>query len=107
MGVDRTDYLFWGLKLHPKTLGDIWEKFDDELSRSPTRRFDMVYDGMSGKYAVAGKEIAASDQYEGLGFIEISSERLGFDQAAVEKSVRDAIGITDGEFKLYLFSHYS
>lgn len=110
MGVYRTDYLFWGVKLDPRALGEsVYDRFEKECDGAPGRRFDMVYDGMSGRYAVAGRHIAKSDPDEGLGFIEVGDEALGFDQDAVASSVREAIGEENcgSGFRLYLFSHYA
>lgn len=108
MGVGRTDYLVWGVKLDPKSIGNIYDRFEAEICGDPGKRFDMVYDGMSGKYAVAGKVIAKSDPYEGLDFVEIDSAAMGFDTDAVRVAVEAAIGDDQcgGGFRLYLFSHW-
>lgn len=105
MGVDRVDYLMWGVKIHPDTIE--YDDFEEEIDGTPDARFDMVYDGMGGEYAVAGKIIEQSDPYEGIKFKEISSALVPSDPNGIIGSVTDS-GITcdPTDFKLYLFTHF-
>ena len=102
MGVDRTDYLMWGAKIDSDLVD--YEKHGAEMDGAPSKKFDLINDGMCGKYAVAGKVIARSDPYDGLEFKEISPEDIAWDSSivsAVRSEFPDA-----HEFKLILFSHF-
>ena len=46
MGVSRTDYLMWATDVGAKAFS--WDKHEAEGEGRPDRRFDIVYDGMSG-----------------------------------------------------------
>lgn len=102
MSVDRTDYLMWGAKIDPDAV-DI-DRFEAEMNGEEGRRFDLVYDGMSGEYAVAGKIIAKSDAYEGLSFKKIDENEVRFD-VGVAVAVKSEFSDVD-DFALYLFSHF-
>ena len=103
MGVDRTDYLMWGVRVDPDAVD--FDKHEKEINGAPGRRFHLIYDGMSGKYAVAGKIVAQSDSYEGFAFTEIRPDQ-DFDPENTEVAVR-ADFPDAGEFSLILFSHFS
>ena len=107
MGVDRTDYLMLGADLGPDAFD--WEKHEAEACGAPDRRFDIVYDGMSGKYCIAGKIIAKSDPYEGFEMAKISPEQFDVNRSTLALAVSEAfqrkMGVDD--FSLILFSHFS
>lgn len=107
MGVDRTDYLMYGADLGAKAFD--WDKHEAELEGAPNRRFDIVYDGMSGRYCIAGKIIAKGDPYDGIEMVKIDPEKLDVDRAALAASVSDAFGrtLSASDFSLILFSHFS
>jgi hypothetical protein len=107
MGVDRTDYLMFGAEIGADDFDR--DKFEAELEGAPERRFDIVYDGMSGEYCIAGKIIAKSDGYEGFEMAKIDPRNLNVDQIALAEVVSHAIGrrIKDDDFALVLFSHFS
>lgn len=42
------------------------DKYESEIGMEDGRRFDLLYDGMNGEYAVAGKILAECDQYTGF-----------------------------------------
>jgi hypothetical protein len=65
MGVDRTDYVIYGANVGASNVS--WDDFEREMEGHPEAKFDIVYDGMSGNYAYAGKIIAVSDDHEGFG----------------------------------------
>jgi hypothetical protein len=107
MGVDRTDYLMFGTDMGGKSFD--WDKHEAESNGAPDRRFDIVYDGMSGQYCIAGKIIAKSDPYEGIEMVKIDLEKLDVDRAALAAAVSEAFGreLSAGDFSLILFSHFS
>jgi hypothetical protein len=107
MGVDRTDYLMFATDVGADAFD--WDKHVAEMEGRPDRRFDIVDDGMSGKYCLAGKIIAVSDPYEGFERCKIDPEKFDFDRAALAKKVSEAFGrqIPDSDFSLILFSHFS
>ena len=102
MGVERTDYLFWGVKIDPDLIS--WDDHEKEMDGDADRRFDIVYDGMGGKYAVAGKIVAKCGQHDGIEFQEVPHDCMHHDietANAVKKVFPDAQG-----WRLFLFSHY-
>jgi hypothetical protein len=107
MGVDRTDYLMFGADMGAKAFD--WDKHEAEATGGQDRRFDIVYDGMSGKYCIAGKIIAKSDEYEGLEMTTIDASTLDVDRATLAEKVSEAFGksVAADDFKMILFSHFS
>lgn len=106
MGVDRTDYLMYGAKVDYDAVD--YDKHGAEMEGRQVRAFDLVVDNMSGQYAVAGKIVAKSDQYDGLEFTEITPELLPQDPGKLYADISTAFaGTVVPPLKLYLFSHYS
>lgn len=107
MGVDRTDYLMLGVDIGPEAFER--DEFEAEMDGAPGRRFDIVYDGMCGKYAIAGKIVATSDPYEGFEMAKIEPEKLSVDRAALAATVSAAFerDVSPDDFSLILFSHFS
>lgn len=104
MGVYRTDYLMFGVRVDPEEVSNRYEEFEAEIDGAPGRKFDLIYDGMSGKYAVAGKIIARSDPYEGLEFKEIAPADMAWD-AELMSRIRGSFPEASG-LALILFSHF-
>ena len=106
MGVDRTDYLMFGTDMGAKAFD--WDKHQAEIEGAPDARFDIVYDGMCGKYCIAGKIIARSEPYDGFEMARIDPGKLALDPYALAEKVSDAFGrkMTPGDFSLILFSHF-
>jgi hypothetical protein len=106
MGVDRTDYLMFATDVGYDNCD--YEKFEAEIGGEPERRFDVVYDGMCGKYALAGKIIAESDPYDGFEMAKVNVGAVLEANELAEK-VSEAFGrkLTPADFSLILFSHFS
>lgn len=107
MSVDRTDYLMFGTDVGTEAFE--LDEFEAEMDGAPGRRFDIVYDGMRGKYAIAGKIIATSDPYEGFEMAKIDPKNLQLDPAALAETISSAFGrkLLPADFSLILFSHFS
>jgi len=107
MGVDRTDYLMFATEVGADTFD--YDKHQAEIEGAPEARFNIVYDGMSGQYCLAGKIIAQSDPYEGFEMAKIDPEKLAVDAAAVAEAVSESFGrkLTPSDFSLILFTHFS
>ena len=106
MGVDRTDYLMWAVDVGADAFN--WDKHENILDKGEP--FQIVYDGMSGDYCMAGHVIARSDPYEGLDRTEIDPCEIGKDRAELAAQIANAFDrpdITPDSFKLILFSHFS
>jgi hypothetical protein len=106
MGVDRTDYLMLAVDLDFKDVDP--DSLEAEIEGAPGRRFDVVYDGMCGKYCLAGKIIAKSDPYEGIEMVKIDPDNLDVDRSDLAAKIMDACGheVMPGAFSLILFSHF-
>jgi hypothetical protein len=106
MGVDRTDYLMFATEIGADDFDR--DNFEAEIDGAPGRRFDVVYDGMSGRYSLAGKIVAKSDPYEGFEMAKIDPAAFAFDSKALAAAVSDAFGrdLTTSDFSLILFSHF-
>lgn len=107
MGVDRTDYLMLGVDVGFDSFD--WDKHEAEVEGAPNARFDVVYDGMCGKYCIAGKIVAVSDEYEGFDKVKVDPDRLGVDRDELAGKISAAFGmpIQAEDFALILFSHFS
>lgn len=107
MGVDRTDYLMFGADMGTKDFDR--DAMEAEIEGAHGARFDVIYDGMSGKYCLAGKIIAKSDPYEGFEMAKINDEKMKFDHVELAAAVSDAFGrrVVPMDFSLILFSHFS
>ena len=86
-----------------------WDKHEAEAAGMPNRRFDIVYDGMSGGYCIAGKIIAKSDPYEGIRMVKIDPDKMNVDREALASLLSEAFGhkVPVGDLSLLLFSHFS
>lgn len=106
MGVERTDYLMLAVDVGYKAFD--WEKHEVELQGGPTARFDIVFDGMSGEYCLAGKIIATSDAYEGFAKAIIDPDNLDIDRPALAAKIAEAFGkpVAASDLALVLFSHF-
>lgn len=105
MGVYRTDYLMYGVKIDPERVD--YDKHEAFIEGRPGVAFDLVYDGMSGKYAVAGKIIAKADQYDGMEFTEITDDMLPKETEKLRADIDASFGVETGKLRLFFFSHYS
>lgn len=107
MGVDRTDYLMLGVDMGGDAFD--WDKHEDEVQGVPGCKFDIVYDGMSGGYCIAGKVIARSDPYEGFEMAKVDVEKLDIDRDALAAVVSESFGreLSATDFSLILFTHFS
>lgn len=107
MGVNRTDYLMFGADLGAKAFD--WDKHEAEIEGRPDARFDIICDGMSGKYCIAGKIIAKSDPYEGFEMVKVDPKKVDFDPVALAEKVSEAFdrSLVVSDFSLILFSHFS
>lgn len=107
MGVDRTDYLMFATDLGAEAFD--WDKHEAEIEGRPDARFNIVYDGMCGKYCLAGKIIAKGDPYDGFEMAKIDPGKLDVDSAALASAVSVAFEreLLPSDFSLILFSHFS
>jgi hypothetical protein len=108
MGVDRTDYLMIAVDVGYDAFD--WDRHEKEAEGAPGAKFDIVVDGMSGKYCLAGKIIAVSEPYEGFNMSsEIESDALAVDRGQLAADVAEAFphaNIRAESFKMILFSHF-
>jgi hypothetical protein len=106
MGTQRTDYLVWGVQLDQSNF--VYEDFENEIDGSPDAEFDMIYDGMSGQYLIAGKILAASEPYEGLEFYDVDDALLNLDKDVISSKVMSKVhsGMIKSDFKTFLFTHW-
>lgn len=107
MGVDRTDYLMFAVDIGYDACD--YEKHEAEICGEPGAKFDIVYDGMCGKYALAGKIIAKSDPYDGFEMAKVGLDKVAFDAAGVAAAVSESFErkFVPSDFSLILFSHFS
>lgn len=94
MSVDKVDYLMWAANIDPDQY-DIDEHEDID-------EFDIVYDGMCGKYCMVGKIIAESDEE-----VVDLGEEIKVDKEKYFNDISKYFDIENSEFTLKFFSHYS
>ncbi len=98
-------YLTRGAKVDPDSV-DI-DRDEAELDGLRGAAFDLVSDGMSGEYAVAGKIIARCDPCEGIEFQSIPTDAAAWRPEIVAVVRMRFPGAEDGDgFGLYPFSHF-
>jgi hypothetical protein len=106
MGVDRTDYLMFGVKVNPRAVD--YDRHQAMIEGQPGAPFDLIDEGMSGKYAVAGKIIAKLDNYDGIEFIEITDDLLPKDPEGLSAVIAQELDLPEPpKQNLCLFSHFS
>jgi hypothetical protein len=105
MGVDRTDYLMFAADVGFDDSD--FDRCQAEIEGAPGAAFDMIRDGMSGQYCLAGKVIAKSEPYEGFEMAKIAA--LEFDREGLARTVSEKLGraVMPDDFSLILFSHFS
>ena len=106
MGVDRTDYLMVAAEMNPKDFD--FDKHEAEINGAPGAKFDIVYDGMCGKYCLAGKIIAKSEPYDGFEMAKVNVGAV-LDANEMAKAVSESFGrkVNPSDFSLIIFSHFS
>jgi hypothetical protein len=106
MGVDRTDYLMFAAEMGAKEFD--FNKHEAEVSGAPGTKFDIVYDGMCGKYCLAGKIIAKSEPYDGFDMAKINVGAV-LQANELAEAVSESFGrkLAPEDFSLVLFSHFS
>lgn len=104
MGVYRDDYLMLGAKVDPDEVN--YEQYEAELTGEDTRRFDIVFDGMSGEYAVAGKIISVTGQFDDPDhqFIEITHEMMQGDPGLLRRVQAEFPDVE--KLSILMFRHY-
>ena len=105
MGVDRTDYLMYGADIGYDTVD--YDRDEDVIERRPGAPFDLIFDGMGGKYAIAGKIVARSDPYDGIERTVITPDLLPSDSDALRAAIAKRFGIDAPKLELMLFTHFS
>ena len=103
MGVDRTDYIMFGAKVDVDFINKNYDDVQPEMEGADNARFDLIYDGMGGEYAIAGFIIAFSDRHDGFDMKRIDT--ITYDRDAIIAAVTAVFGNVDG-FGVYFFSHY-
>lgn len=103
MGVYRDDYVMWAVNVGADKFD--WNKHEKEAEGAPDRRFDVIYDGMSGEYCMAGKIVAKAAEHEGFRPKKLD---LDIDKQEIANKLSEAfdMSITAGDISLILFSHY-
>lgn len=106
MGVDRTDYLMFAADMGADAFD--WDKHQAEIEGSPEAKFNVVYDGMCGKYCLAGKVIAKSEPYEGFEMAKIHMGAV-LEVNELAQAVSEAFDrkLVPADFSLILFTHFS
>ena len=112
MGVDRTTYLVYGIKM-PYSIMDEYKVWDNEDTYLPFiegwegTELSLIIDGMCGEYCMFGKVIAEAK--EGI-FSEVNIE----DMKSWFKHIMDEFVRLfpypykhEANVKLYMFNHYS
>ena len=102
MGVYRDDYLMLGAKVDPEQIN--WDDYEAEMTGEESRRFDIVYDGMSGQYAFAGIVLCKTGQFDDAPIREITVEDLETDPDLLDKV--QAVFPEVEKLSLFMFQHY-
>jgi hypothetical protein len=106
MGVERTDYIMWGIDVGADNVN--WDRDEAEIEGQPGAKFQIVYDGMSGEYAVAGVVIAVSDDYNGFPMTDLTLAMSNMDQyMEATRLIKERFPDVDPlGFGIKVFSHF-
>lgn len=106
MGVSRNDYVIWGADVGYDNVD--YDEFEDEIDGTPDARFQIIYDGMSGKYAMAGVVVARSDDYEGFDMTDISAQCRDLTKfyEVMNVIIEQFPHLKPSDFGLKVFSHF-
>lgn len=75
MSIDRTEYVIYGFLVNREDVSDeLMEKYSHG-GKDVLPKF-ILYDGMSGKYVIAGNRIVRGDSYEGIDLTVIDTDKL-------------------------------
>lgn len=106
MSTTCTHYTVFGFLLN---FDDVdYEEYENEIDQSGDAKYDMIYDGMSGEYVVAGHILTQGDVYEGTEFTNLT-ESIENDRKLIEEKlsqVKMDWPITK-EPSIYTFTHWS
>lgn len=104
MGVDNTVYVMYGVQIPYADLDS--DEFLNEMEMNSEKRFDMIYDGMNGKYVFAGHIILNKDYFsEGEYFVRISDFKPN---ESYIKNIRKVFpNLRQEDFGYYFIDHYS
>ncbi len=114
MSVKETHYIIYGVSLNGK---DYQEKYNIEENydvhsdychrKNRTGDIVVVFDGMSNKYAIIGKLIKKTNEFEGISMTAI--DKSLFEDKALVKELSEKFSLSVDEIKpqLFIFTHYS
>lgn len=114
MSVRETHYIIYGVSLdgkHYQEKYNLEENYDvhSEYCHRKNRNGDLVvvFDGMSNKYAIIGKLIKKTNEFEGISMTAI--DKSLFDDRELVKNLSDKFQLKADEIKpqLFIFTHYS
>lgn len=99
MSVNQKSYLVVGINLDKKDY-PLMEEFEDN------KDLTVVYDGMCGQYAIVGKVINESDEFNSMNLVSLNSKELQdyiieVNQLLLKVSAK----VSKYEIKLYNFIH--
>lgn len=84
-----------------------YETYEAEIDRTGVAKYDMIYDGCSGEFVVAGHILVQGDIYEGMEFTNVSESMETNKQAIEDKLSRvKKDWPTTKEPSLYSFTHW-
>lgn len=104
MSTNRVDYVVFGVDVGYDLVE--YDDFEAEIEGAEGRRFDMIYDGMNGNYAIAGHIIAKSDPYEGFDTVDIEAERDKIPLSLISEIHKTFPHVPLGSVRLLVFTHW-
>lgn len=102
MGIDRKDVIFYGVDVGYENVD--FDEYEPEICGAIGRKFDIIDDGMGGKYAYAGKILITADEYEGFPLTDLSSIYISRDE--VESAVKERFPHV-GDFRIFVLTQWS
>ena len=112
MSVTKDEYVIVGVNIG-------YDNFDSEKDEdlmlyggvdkfgSGSNPFGVLYDGMNGKYAIAGKVIAHGDMYDGTDLTSITVPEIAHVQVEVAKWLKEKELVKEPYLiQIYIVSHF-
>jgi hypothetical protein len=112
MGVNQAHYVLAGVKLKDRITDGTYEKYEDHIVRfwKPEKAlgFGVLFDGMSGKYILAGHILAATgDDKDHFGDEPLEIELTPKLKKQIKKDLKEKIGCETDEIKIFIVTHHS
>lgn len=110
MSVDISYYFIYGVKIDPKEVSKRYEEFEEiYFNCDSTKQMQIIYDGMDGNYAVAGRILVYKLEHEMYGVHNcnaIFSKLSDKEKEETKNKIKEVFPDNNDELELMFIAHY-